>query len=186
MTPKSYVKNVARLKSENFFPVLVPPSIMQAAVLEAMAAGVLVDVIKKALFYGKPYTAPQRLINVAGSMPDHIRSRGFNSNAVPVDIQHAILGAFSEASELVEAMAKSAVDGEPLDLVNLDEEFGDLLWYIALYCSFRGVDLEQIMAKNIAKLNARYAAKTFTAAEALERDLDAEREALEGSDEDDG
>ena len=177
MKPSAYIKQATRTKSDRFFPVLVPPSIMQVAVTESMVAGNLVDTIKKALFYGKPYQAPQRLINAAASMPEALAKKGFNFNAVPVDIQHSVLGIFSEAAELMQAVGVAAVDGEELDLVNLDEEMGDLLWYLAIYCQARETTFENLMAKNIAKLRTRFPDR-FTTGEALNRDLDAEREAL--------
>ena len=178
MNPKSYVRNAVRTKSDGFYSVLVPPSIFQVAIIEAMTIGNLVDAIKKALFYGKPYSAPQRLINAAASLPEPIRAKGFSFNAVPVDVQHAILGVFTEGAELVEALGISAVDGEPLDLVNLDEEFGDILWYVAVYCDHRGISIEDLMAKNIAKLRARFPDR-FSTEKAIHRNLDAERKELE-------
>lgn len=178
MNPKTYVKQAVRTKSDKYYDVLVPPTIMQTAIIEAMTVGNLVDAIKKALFYGRPYQSPQRLINHAASLPDQIRAKGFNSNAVPVDIQHAILGVFTEGAELMEALGVAAVDGEPLDLVNLDEEVGDLLWYIAVYAKAREKTIEDLMSQNIAKLRARFPDR-FTAEQANNRNLDAERAVLE-------
>jgi NTP pyrophosphatase (non-canonical NTP hydrolase) len=191
MTPAAYTKNAVRTKSDQFFDVLVPPAIMQVAVTEAMVTSNLMDAVKKALFYGRPYQSPQRLINAAGAMPSSIAEKGFNFNAVPKDVLHAILGVFTEAGEMVEALGVTAIDGEPLDEVNLDEEFGDVLWYIAVYCNARGISMESLMTKNITKLRARFPDR-FTTAKANERDLfteraileaDAEAEVEEGADE---
>ena len=36
------------------------------------------------------------------------------------------------------------------------EELGDVLWYVAGLASHYGLSLDDIMAGNVAKLNARY------------------------------
>jgi NTP pyrophosphatase (non-canonical NTP hydrolase) len=53
-------------------------------------------------------------------------------------ILHAILGIASESGEIVDVYKKQFAYGKPMDLINLDEEFGDLLWYIQLYANARG------------------------------------------------
>lgn len=94
------------------------------------------------------------------------------------DIIHAAIGIATEAGEFLDPIKKFIFYGKPVDFVNLDEEVGDLLWYIALYLNARGLDMEAVMEKNINKLEARYPDK-FTQDHALNRDLDAEREILE-------
>ena len=41
-------------------------------------------------------------------------------------------------------------------LVDVKKEFGDLLWFIAEYCTAQGWSLDDIMRMNIDKLKARY------------------------------
>jgi NTP pyrophosphatase (non-canonical NTP hydrolase) len=151
---------------------------MQVAITEGMMISNLMDAVKKALFYGRPYECPQRLINAAGALPKGLAAKGFNFDSVPADIQHAILGIFTEAGEMIEALGTTAIDGEPLDVVNLDEEFGDVLWYIAVYCNARGISMESLMTKNVAKLRARFPDR-FTTDKAIHRDLFTERAILE-------
>lgn len=50
------------------------------------------------------------------------------------NINHCIIGMFSEFNELVEAVVKK-------DTVNIGEEIGDKLFYLANYFTFRGFDL---------------------------------------------
>ena len=95
-----------------------------------------------------------------------------------VRLLHAAMGMTTEAGEFMDALKKHAMYGKPLDFVNLKEEVGDLLWYVALACTSLGVPIEEIMATNIAKLRARYPEK-FTEKAALTRDLAAERRVLE-------
>src|SRR5437764_1204166 len=48
------------------------------------------------------------------------------------DLLHAILGISGEAGELVDAFKKELIYGKTLDIENLKEEAGDILWYMAL------------------------------------------------------
>jgi hypothetical protein len=56
---------------------------------------------------------------------------------------------------------------------------GDLYWYLAMMHRSLGTTPSEAWETNIAKLRRRYEGK-FTANEALNRDLDAERKILEG------
>lgn len=95
------------------------------------------------------------------------------------DLLHAIMGLVTESAELLDVLKKRHAYGKPVDLVNLREEAGDVLWYLPLLCRALGVSLNDVAALNIAKLRARYPAK-FTQDAALNRNLDAERAILEG------
>lgn len=92
---------------------------------------------------------------------------------------HGSIGLATEAGEMLDAVKKHVFYGAPLDDVNLAEEVGDLFWYCAIICDSLGVSFEEIQEKNIAKLKARYGEK-FNEEGALHRDLDKEREVLEG------
>jgi NTP pyrophosphatase (non-canonical NTP hydrolase) len=91
-----------------------------------------------------------------------------------IDTLHALLGVITEAGELAEGYVTTG------DKVNLMEEAGDLLWYIALLCKGLGVNMSSVGERNIQKLSARYKDKVFTTEQALNRDLVAERAILEG------
>lgn len=95
-----------------------------------------------------------------------------------IRLLHAAIGLATEAGEIQDQLKKAIFYGKPLDKVNLEEELGDLFWYIAIMSDALGVPFENIMEKNIAKLKARYGDK-FTETAALERNLEAEREILE-------
>jgi NTP pyrophosphatase (non-canonical NTP hydrolase) len=92
---------------------------------------------------------------------------------------HMILGMQTEVAELADAFKKHLAYGKPVDWVNVEEELGDLMWYIANFCNINDIDLEQVMQINIDKLRARYPEK-FTQENALNRNLEAERKILEG------
>lgn len=95
-------------------------------------------------------------------------------------LNHAILGMTGEVGELAAAIERWIHYGKPLDTVNVKEELGDLLWYIALACNAMGFDLSRVMSLNIEKLQRRYPERyTDEAADEENRDRQAERAVLE-------
>lgn len=97
---------------------------------------------------------------------------------IDVDVLHAVVGISTEAGELLDVAKKAMFYGKPVDYVNLDEEMGDVLWYIAIYANQRGTTIEKLAEVNNAKLKARFPNK-FTAFHANNRDLFIERGILE-------
>jgi NTP pyrophosphatase (non-canonical NTP hydrolase) len=96
-----------------------------------------------------------------------------------LDDLHMILGMQTEVAEIADVYKKCIAYKKPLDLVNIKEELGDAMWYIANLCNMHGWDLRDILDTNIAKLEARYPEK-FTEEQALNRNLSVERQILEG------
>ena len=94
---------------------------------------------------------------------------------------HAAMGIDTESGEFMDMIKKHILYGKDIDITNLVEEAGDLLWYIALALDELGVSFDYVMDRNIAKLRARYP-KKFTEHDALNRDLDNERRVLEEAD----
>jgi NTP pyrophosphatase (non-canonical NTP hydrolase) len=91
---------------------------------------------------------------------------------------HMLLGISTELGEIQDVFKKHIAYGKNLDLVNIKEEVGDLMWYVANFCTLNGWDLREILETNIKKLEFRYPEK-FTSENALTRDLEKEREILE-------
>ncbi len=123
----------------------------------------------------------QALAAVTEFTPDFVRLEGQSPehNRMIARLLHAVLGLMSEAGEIADALKKHIIYGKALDEVNVLEESGDLSWYQALLLRAVKRGMEESMEKNIAKLKARYGDK-FTAHAALNRNLEAERAALEG------
>ena len=141
---------------------------------------------------------------------------------------HMKIGIFTECGELLDAIKKYYAYQKPIDLVNVGEEIGDIMFYVAnkttFYnfsfaqiadglepdgsidsyerlidelvelptlsiastvalllnvCKFFKLDLYELLDRNIAKLKSRYPEK-FTTENALNRDLEKEREILSG------
>lgn len=86
-----------------------------------------------------------------------------------IDLLHALLGLSGEVGELVDPVKKSMFYGKPLDVENIKEEAGDILWYIAgPLCSALGCTLEDLARANVAKLRKRYPEK-YTDQAAIDR-----------------
>ena len=94
------------------------------------------------------------------------------------DLLHGSAGVATEAGELMDIFKRYRFYGKTVDWVHVKEEVGDVLWYLALVCESAGITLEDAAKANIEKLRIRYPDK-FDAAQALKRDLDAERKTLE-------
>jgi NTP pyrophosphatase (non-canonical NTP hydrolase) len=89
---------------------------------------------------------------------------------VPVDVLHGAMGLSTEAGEMMDNVKRAVFYGKPLNLGNLQEEIGDVCWYIALICSTTGLDFNEILERNIDKLRIRYPER-FASVDALNRKL---------------
>lgn len=96
------------------------------------------------------------------------------------DDLHMVLGMQTEVAEIADVYKKHIAYCREIDFVNVKEELGDIVWYIANMCNLHGWDLEDILETNIHKLKLRYPNK-FTREKALNRDLKAERKILENT-----
>jgi NTP pyrophosphatase (non-canonical NTP hydrolase) len=95
-----------------------------------------------------------------------------------IRLLHSSIGLSTEAGELLDALKKHIYYGKPLDKVNLKEEMGDLFWYLAIMADVLEVSFEELQAKNIDKLKARYG-QQFCSTKAIQRNLQIERNILE-------
>ena len=68
---------------------------------------------------------------------------------------HALHGMVSEIGEL-HGLYQKVYQGHEFDPRHAQKEIGDLLWFIAEWCTSHGLSLEDIMQMNIEKLRARY------------------------------
>ena len=91
---------------------------------------------------------------------------------------HYGLGVGTESGEFQDAIKKCIAYGRVIDDVNLVEECGDLLWYIARTLKVLNFTIEDAMNMNINKLEKRFPEK-FTEENAEIRDLEKERSQLE-------
>jgi len=73
-----------------------------------------------------------------------------------VDMIHAVLGISGEAGELLDAIKKHVIYGQPLDLDNVIEELGDLEFYMQRLRYRLQIPRHEIITKNADKLRIRY------------------------------
>jgi len=126
------------------------------------------DLVKKKKFYNKD-------VNITSSVPSDLK---FYKEDSGENTLHAAIGLTTECGEILEAVMKHKYCGLELDTVNIKEEIGDLMWYMAILLRDHDIDLFDAMETNIKKLRARYGEK-FSTDKAIYRDLDIERTILE-------
>ncbi|EOC0011606.1 hypothetical protein ACI0X9_003291 [Cronobacter turicensis] len=209
MELKQYSKAALRTESvvEHITGVSGPS--LYSGLMAMVAVGAILDNMKKCIFYSKPVDKEAVREDIERAM-DHLRdlrvdisSDNFsrsdfeemfqNRNAMytPVGpeqlanlnprILHVAIGIATEAAEITQALTNS-LEGEPLDMVNLSEEIGDLNWYAnGIFPDASGMSYEHYLTANIAKLAVRYPEK-FSVQSSLEesRNRVEERKFLEG------
>lgn len=75
---------------------------------------------------------------------------------------HAAMGISGEAGELLDAVKKHVFYERELDMENMVEELGDILFYVQAASQVIGIPIEGIIAANVAKLNKRYPSGTYS------------------------
>lgn len=77
------------------------------------------------------------------------------------DLMHWVLGVNGEAGEIAEKLKKIIRDKKGVvseeDKVELAKEIGDVLWYLSTLAAHLKVSLDDVAAKNLAKLKSRQA-----------------------------
>lgn len=73
------------------------------------------------------------------------------SICTPTRLIHAMSGMVTEVGELAELLEASLFHDQALDLEHVDEEVGDLLWYVALYHNARGLTMPVVGPVNVSR-----------------------------------
>lgn len=138
-------------------------SITQDALLLAVAAGQIADLVKKGIYHqhgldrAKLRTALLLLSAAARSLDDAAFHGEYSAPETLED--HSVmlawnaLGLAGESGEVVEVVHDMAFKGLPGDPT---KEAGDALWYIAALCTKVDVTLSEVMERNVQKLVQRY------------------------------
>ena len=85
-----------------------------------------------------------------------LASRTINKNLYPEEMEtHAVFVMASEIGE-IQGMYQKEFQGHEFDDDHAKKELGDLLWFIAEYCTAMGWCMEEVMQENIDKLKKRY------------------------------
>jgi NTP pyrophosphatase (non-canonical NTP hydrolase) len=153
---------------------------LHECMMQCIMAAKRADKLKKLLFYGKiPEYLPQYVPNDLDPTSEQIDTVMTHET---IRLLHAILGKIDEAGELTQALHAHIFEGKPLDVTNIIEEVGDSRWYDALIARWAGFDtFDPIDEANYRKLTTRYPDGAWTQQQALNRNLDKEKEALDGT-----
>lgn len=116
------------------------------------------------------------------------RTDSGNTNIPPIilwsdsllGVLNASMGLAGESGELLDYIKKVLFQGKEIEPWRIEEELGDILWYFAKFCRVMNLNFEQIMEKNIAKLEQRYPTNTFRVKDSEQRDYTAEEAAANG------
>lgn len=91
-----------------------------------------------------------------GNQYQELAARTINPTLYDYEMEiHALHGMVSEIGELHGMYQKVYQDHEFVE-EHAKKELGDLLWFIAEFCTANGWELDEIMRININKLKARY------------------------------
>jgi NTP pyrophosphatase (non-canonical NTP hydrolase) len=74
------------------------------------------------------------------------------------------VGINAEGGEFLEIIKKMVFQGKPWDDHNREHliiELGDLMWYVAQACMALGVSFDDVIARNVTKLEKRYPGGSF-------------------------
>ena len=85
-----------------------------------------------------------------------LASRTINKDLTREEIEiHALHGLSGEVGEL-HSLYQKMYQGHDFNADHARKELGDLLWFVAEYCTARGWNLREVAQENIDKLRSRY------------------------------
>ena len=90
-------------------------------------------------------------------------------SAEQLNVLHMAVGISGESGELLDAIKKHVIYQKPLDVENIKEELGDLLFYMSNLMQSVGLSFEEVLQHNIDKLSVRYASGKYSNQQAQER-----------------
>jgi NTP pyrophosphatase (non-canonical NTP hydrolase) len=90
-------------------------------------------------------------------------------NPEKADLWHMAFGIGGEAGEIIDAVKKSVIYNRTLDIENIKEELGDLLFYMEGIRQICGLSWDNILSHNMKKLSVRYPDYHYTDMKAHER-----------------
>lgn len=79
-------------------------------------------------------------------------NKNLNGNQMKLHALHGMVGEIGE----IHSIYQKEYQGHTVDSDHLRKEVGDLLWFIAEYCTAWGWNLDDIMQLNIDKLRSRF------------------------------
>ena len=69
---------------------------------------------------------------------------------------NSVMGLCGESGEAIDIVNKHLAQGHELDREHLIKELGDIAWYLAEAAYALDVELDEVLERNVQKLQARY------------------------------
>jgi hypothetical protein len=145
MNDFDYLAESALTASDSFHSDKVDPIVLERVLADCISSLQALDALKKALFYGKEI----------GKLPAQYTTdieHSFGVEYPDTNVVHGIIGAATEAGELLEALYANLFEEKELDMVNIFEEVGDSTWYLAMLLRKAGRTFDDVFRNNIDKL----------------------------------
>lgn len=116
-------------------------------------------IIREALDVWAMYKADQpasEKVTMTMNVYQKLAARTINHDNSPAEMEmHALHGMCGEIGEL-HSLYQKMYQGHQFDKEHAMKELGDLLWFVAEYCTACDITLEDVAKANIEKLKARY------------------------------
>lgn len=177
-TPFDYMAEADKTCSTVFRPQHVDKSEFVNLLASFASIAEALNLRKKVLFRGK-LPADVQLYHppLHGSIA--VEFDPVNTSQTEIDILHGCIGVITEAGEIAELLINRITRGK-FDNVNVVEEAGDVMWYLARLGRGTNVTLDDVGRINIDKLHGRHG-DTFNVVRDANRDLATERRRLENA-----
>lgn len=176
---ETYREFVRRLTSDNFSASNVPLAVLLGELSWGVTIAEDLDEVKSALFYGDDLD----LSDAKGLDPNDADASALLDAGIDPKLFHAILGLFTEAGEMLDAIEEAVALDKQVDVLNLIEERGDIEFFAEMFDEALNLTRSDVRNVNTAKLNARYADGEFSVEDALQRDVTIEREVMTNANE---
>lgn len=104
----------------------------------------------------KRYTdvaTPTDIMSCYSTVVDFTRNKGIG---IVEELKNYTMGLCGESGEVMDLVKKHMYHGKELNPAEIVYELGDVLYYLCAICLVLGIDFDEIMLNNNAKLMARY------------------------------
>lgn len=166
----------------------VPHKLLTPLLVSLEQLTTIIDSIKKNMFYNRQLIADEDikniLLNIGSLLLDLSKQENISSDLKTIDNQtnirilHSMIGVITETAGELPPLIESSLNNQDLDTINLNEEYGDVFWYIDRGLDAINCTVGQSLDINIDKLSKRYPQGHFDNERANNRDLLSEREIL--------